>query len=246
MTSIRRAETTNAASGPGSPTSKADRAYETILRSIRCGDYGPGERLVFERLARTLGTSVVPVREAIRRLEADGYVTFTRNIGATVRSIEVGRYAETVEAVAAIEGIALALAAPHLPVATLRQARRVNARLRAGLEQFDATEFSRLNRRFHELLFNACPNRHLLAILQREWLLLDTIRSTAFSFIPERAPRSVEEHDELLDLLEQGSPGEAIERFAREHRLSTARRLVVHLEAAAAAAAAASTTGVLA
>src|SRR5215207_5753378 len=71
-------------SGPGAPTSKADHAYETILRSILDGEYEPGERLVIERLARELGVSVVPVREAIRRLEADGYVTFTRNIGATV------------------------------------------------------------------------------------------------------------------------------------------------------------------
>lgn len=237
MTTIRRADAANAASGPGSPTSKADRAYETILRSIRSGEYAPGERLVFERLARTLDVSVVPVREAIRRLEADGYVTFTRNIGATVRSIEVGRYAETVEAVAAIEGVALALAAPFLTPAKLRRAREVNDRLRTGLDEFDAAAFSRLNRRFHELLFNACPNRHLLAILEREWLLLDTIRSTAFSFIPERAPRSVEEHDELLDMLERRSPAEAIERFAREHRMSTARRLVVHLEAATASTA---------
>lgn len=240
MTSIRRAEATHAASGPGSPTSKADRAYESILRSIRSGEYAPGERLVFERLARTLGVSVVPVREAIRRLEADGYVTFTRNVGATVRAIEVGRYAETVEAVAAIEGIALALATPHLTPAKLRNARQVNSRLRAVLDDFDAAAFSRLNRTFHESLFSACPNRHLLAILEREWLLLDTIRSTAFSFIPERAPQSVDEHDQLLDLLEGGGPAGAIERFARDHRMSTARRLVVHLEVAAAA----TTTGV--
>ncbi|MGD9997960.1 MAG: GntR family transcriptional regulator [Ilumatobacteraceae bacterium] len=229
MTIKRRTQAAEAPMGPGAPTSKADHAYQTILQSIRGGEYEPGDRLVFERLARGLGVSVVPVREAIRRLEADGYVTFTRNVGATVTSIDLDRYPETIEAVASIEGIAMGLAVPHLTAADLRRARDVNERLRSTLDHFDATRFTRLNRRFHEILFKACPNRHLLAILEREWALLDTTRRSAFSYIPERAARSVAEHDEMLDMIEQGTAGEVIERFAREHRMSTARRLFQHL-----------------
>jgi DNA-binding GntR family transcriptional regulator len=229
MTIKRRTKVVEASSGPGAPTSKADHAYETILQSIRDGEYDPGDRLVIERLARELGVSVVPVREAIRRLEADGYVTFTRNVGATVTSIDLARYPETIEAVAALEGIAMGLAVPHLTATDLRRAREVNERLRNSLTKFDPTQFTRLNRRFHEILFNACPNRHLLAILNREWALLDTTRGSAFTYIPERAARSVEEHDELIDMIENNRSGDDIERFAREHRMSTARRLLQHL-----------------
>jgi DNA-binding GntR family transcriptional regulator len=216
-------------SGPGAPTSKADHAYETILQSILDGEYEPGERLVIERLARELGVSVVPVREAIRRLEADGYVTFTRNIGATVTAIDLDRYPETIEAVAAIEGIAIGLAAPHLTTTDLRRAHEVNDRLRDSLTKFDPTQFTRLNRRFHEILYGACPNRHILAILEREWALLDTTRRSAFTYIPERAARSVQEHDDLLEMIERGATAADIERFARDHRMSTARRLLQHL-----------------
>jgi DNA-binding GntR family transcriptional regulator len=219
----------NRQSGPGAPTSKADHAYEAILRSILDGEYEPGDRLVIERLARELGVSVVPVREAIRRLEADGYVTFTRNIGATVTTIDLERYPETIEAVAALEGVALGLAVPHLTPTELRRAREVNDRLRESLVKFDPTQFTRLNRRFHEILFNACPNRHILSILEREWALLETTRRSAFTYIPERAARSVEEHDELLDMIEHGGNAVEIERFARDHRMSTARRLLQHL-----------------
>ena len=81
----RRTNRDDQRSGPGAPTSKADHAYESILQSILDGEYAGGERLVIERLARELGVSVVPVREAIRRLEADGYVTFTRTATATPR-----------------------------------------------------------------------------------------------------------------------------------------------------------------
>lgn len=216
-------------SGQGAATSKADHAYQSIRRAIHDGEYGPGERLVIERLARGLGVSVVPVREAIRRLEADGYVTFTHNVGATVTSIDLDRYPETIETVAALEGVALGLAVPHLTDADRSQAREVNDRLRASLDAFEPAQFTRLNRCFHEILFNACPNRHILAILDREWALLETTRRSAFSYIPSRAARSVDEHDELLDMIGAGRDGIEIEMFAREHRMATARRLLQHL-----------------
>ena len=223
MATTRRADAATVPVSGEAPESKADRAYGEILQTIRAGRYRAGERLVFERLARSMGVSVVPVREAIRRLEADGYVTFTRNIGATVRTIDLDRYAETVETVAALEGIALGLAVPHLTANDVGRARDINALLDRSLAHFDADEFSRHNRRFHEALFGACPNRHLLELLDREWAVLETTRRSAFTLIPERAARSVQEHAELLALIESGSSAETVERFARDHRMSTAR-----------------------
>jgi len=222
----RRTNRDDQRSGPGAPTSKADHAYESILQSILDGEYAGGERLVIERLARELGVSVVPVREAIRRLEADGYVTFTRNVGATVASIDLDRYPETVEAVAVIEAVALGLAVPHLTATDVRRAREVNDRMRNALTRLDPAQFTRLNRRFHNILYSACPNRHILSILEREWALLSTTRRSAFVFIPERAAESVQEHDDLLDMIEDGRGIDEIERFARDHRMETARGLL--------------------
>jgi DNA-binding GntR family transcriptional regulator len=229
----RNGEQGGRGAGPGAPTSKADLAYETILQSILEGEYEPGERLVIERLARELDVSVVPVREAIRRLESDGYITFTRNVGATVASIDLDRYPETIETVAALEGVALGLAVPHLSARDLAKARSVNDRLRRSLDNFDAALFTRLNKQFHQILFSACPNRHILSILEREWALLETTRRSAFTYIPDRAAASVEEHQRLLEMIESGVGGLDIELFAREHRMSTARRVLQHLGALA-------------
>ena len=228
---MRRATTPTLTPGGGSgvATSKADHAYEVIRQAIHDGEFDPGARLVIERLARRLGFSIVPVREAIRRLEADGYVTFTHNVGATVTAIDLDRYPETIETVAALEGVALGLAVAHLTHADLDRARTVNQRLRESLSSFEPGAFTRLNRCFHEILFNACPNRHILAMLDREWGLLETTRRSAFSYIPARAARSVDEHDELLRMIESGRAGIEIELFAREHRMATARRLLQHL-----------------
>ena len=70
----------------GAP-SKAQRAYDWIKSQIMTQAFSPGYRLVLASIAETLEMSVVPVREAIRRLEAEGLVTFERNVGARVSMV---------------------------------------------------------------------------------------------------------------------------------------------------------------
>ncbi len=215
--------------GPGAPQSKADHAYTLIREHIIDGKSAPGERLPIERLAREINVSVVPVREAIRRLEAEGFVTFTRNVGATVASIDLERYPETIEAVAVLEGVATGLAAPHITATDVKKAKALNDELRRSIGKLDPVRFTRTNAQFHKTLYIRCPNRHIVGMVEREWALLETTRRSAFSLIPERASRSVDEHDELLRLIVDGRPGEEVEAFARRHRMRTARSLLQHL-----------------
>src|SRR5690606_23538307 len=77
--------------------SKSQRAYRSIKAKIYDGSYSPGYRLVLNRLAAELQVSTVPVREAIRMLEAEGLVHFERNIGAQVAMIDPTQYQVTME-----------------------------------------------------------------------------------------------------------------------------------------------------
>jgi DNA-binding GntR family transcriptional regulator len=220
---------TDVEAGPGAPRSKADRAYAFIRQRVLDGQRTPGERLVIEHLAREMDVSVVPVREAIRRLEAEGYVTYTRNVGATVTSIDLDRYPETVETVAVLEGVAIGLAAPHITAKDIKEARALNEQMRSCIDAMDPAKFTAINQRFHRILYSRCPNRHLLNMVMKEWELLGATRKSAFAFIPERAIGSVAEHEELLRLIESGCPSEEIEAFARRHRMKTARSLLKHI-----------------
>ncbi|HEY7628957.1 MAG TPA: GntR family transcriptional regulator [Ilumatobacteraceae bacterium] len=215
--------------GPGAPRSKADRAYTYIRQRVLDGQHLPGERLVIEQLAREMDVSVVPVREAIRRLEAEGYVTYTRNIGATVTSIDLDRYPETVETVAVLEGVAIGLAAAHITAKDIKDARALNDQMRSCIDAMDPQKFTALNHQFHRILYGRCPNRHLLNMVIKEWDLLATTRKSAFSFIPERAIGSVAEHEQLLVLIESGRSADEVEAFARNHRMKTARSLLKHI-----------------
>ena len=67
--------------------SKNEVVYDLLRQSIIEGEYKPGKRLVIDELAVTLGVSQSPIREAMRQLEADGFVTIEPYVGATVTKI---------------------------------------------------------------------------------------------------------------------------------------------------------------
>ncbi|TCO59863.1 GntR family transcriptional regulator [Actinocrispum wychmicini] len=204
-----------------SALSKSQIAYQWIKERIADGTFSPGFRLVLGQIAQELGVSVVPVREAIRLLEAEGLVTFERNIGAQVAMVDETDYQNTMQTLALVEGYAAALAADVSPPEVLQTARRLNAELADCLHHFEPARFTALNREFHAVLFAPCPNPQVLDLVTRGWNRLSGLRMSTFSFVPGRAHESVAEHENILDLLERGAPAHEIELAVREHRLAT-------------------------
>ncbi|QTH59993.1 GntR family transcriptional regulator [Corynebacterium hindlerae] len=204
--------------------SKTQMAYELVRRNIVSGEYAPGHRLVLAAIADLLHISVVPVREAIRQLEAEGLVDFERNVGARVAMIDRSAYVDCMHTLGVLEGHATALAAEHLDGATLAKARELNEKMEASLTDLQPTEFTTLNRKFHETLYTRCPNKHLVELIVTEWDRLNYLRESTFAFVPDRAPASVEEHYQLLGLIELKADREYIEKLARNHRLTTINR----------------------
>jgi DNA-binding GntR family transcriptional regulator len=214
---------------PGkSALSKSELAYGSIKEKILSGEYSPGHRLVLAKLAENLGVSVVPVREAIRRLEAESFVTFERNVGATVAGIDPTEYFYTMQTLSIVEGAATALSAPRIGQAGVDRARAVNEQMRQCLEHFDPVRFTALNLDFHSVLFENCPNPHILDLVHRGWNRLKALRSSTFNYVPGRARESVEEHERLLQLLEGGATADDVERAARAHRAATLEAYLAH------------------
>lgn len=208
--------------------SKSQQAYTAVKARIVDGAYPPGHRLVLAKIADDLGVSVVPVREAIRRLEAEGLVTFERNVGATVAGIDPIEYLYTMQTLSLVEGAATALSAPLIGAEEIALARAVNEEMRACLQHFDPLRFTRLNQDFHAILFERCPNPHILDLVHRGWNRLASLRSSTFRFVPDRARASVEEHENLLALIESGADADAVERAARTHRSATLDAYLAH------------------
>lgn len=201
--------------------SKAETAYTWVREKIVNGDFRAGHRLVLASIGRELDMSVVPVREAIRQLEAEGLVTFERNVGARVAMVDNSAYVESMQTLGILEGAATALSLPHLTAEDIVAARDYNHQLATLLEDFDPKTFTDLNHRFHQILTHRCPNQHLVDLVGSEWDRLGNLRESTFSFVPGRAAESVAEHERIIDLIDCGKSAQAVEQAVREHRQAT-------------------------
>lgn len=203
------------------PRTKQEQVYEAVRERILSGAYGPGFRLVIDALAREFGFSPLPVREAVRRLEAEGLVVYRPNAGAQVAPAEPGLFEDEMTVLALLEGYATALAAPHLDAGDLQRLRETTDSMAAAADRMDPLEFGRQNRLFHHALYDRCPNQVLVDMLRDVERRLDAIRRTVFTHIPYRAAGSIVEHRELIELIERGAHVDTLEAAARAHKLNT-------------------------
>jgi DNA-binding GntR family transcriptional regulator len=177
--------------------------------------------MVIDALSVEFGVSALPVREAIRRLEAEGLVVFRPNAGAQVTPTEPGLFEQEMTVLAVLEGFATALAAPLLTPEDLVELAAKTDEMEGSIGRMDSLAFGRLNQEFHGLVYERCPNPSLVRMAKDVNRRLDAIRRTVFVQIPYRGAASVAEHRELLDLIANDAPAEAIEEAARAHKLHT-------------------------
>jgi len=200
---------------------KSQRAYEWIHARISDGTFSPGQRLVLSSIASELDMSVVPVREALRRLEAEGIITFERNVGARVAMVDEQEYLLTMQIISIVEAAAIALAAPFLTEDHISELSEINQELEACLSDFDSKVFSTINRRFHDSLLDACPNPELAAYAKAQHARLANVRDDSLAFTFEGAKNSIAEHEQLINLIRSDRDPLDIERLMRAHRMRT-------------------------
>lgn len=209
---------------------KQERTYATLRERVLNGSYRPGHRLIIDALARELDVSALPVREAIRRLEAEGWVTYRRNHGAEVVSVDDSWWESGMTTLAVLEGYATRLAAPELSMEDLDRLRDINAQMQGAIDDFDVDRFSRLNRDFHKVLYDNCPNAHTVELMRQTRDRLDMVRETMFKYIPYRGKASVSEHAQIIDLLASRDGGDKLEMATRQHKLNTVLAFKEHHE----------------
>jgi DNA-binding GntR family transcriptional regulator len=200
---------------------KQERLYRAIRERILSGAYGPGYRVVIDALAEEFEVSALPVREAIRRLEAEGLVVYRPNAGAQVAPADPGAFLEELTVLAVLEGYATSVAAPLLGEADVRRLTEINDSMVRAMERLDVLTFGRLNQEFHALINEKCPIAALVDMLRDVARRLDAIRRTVFVQIPYRGAASVAEHRALIALIVGGAPAAEIEAAARAHKLHT-------------------------
>jgi DNA-binding GntR family transcriptional regulator len=155
---------------PVDNTTLQERVYRTLKQAIMEGGFSPGEALPTRSLAEILGTSVMPVRDALVRLRADGGVEIMPNRAARVPVMSRESIAELYVIRLNLEGLATFLAATKITAEQLAEIERAFLDMKLASENNDVGTFLRSNQRFHFGIYSASRSYHLLPIIEALWL----------------------------------------------------------------------------
>ena len=204
---------------PKPTQSSGEAAYSALLNALRVGTYTPGDRLREEEVAERLTLSRTPVREALRRLEADGIVQHRPRVGAVIRSLSHTEVVELYEMRAVLERTAAEMAAKHGSAAEFDALDDLNDQIEA--ERSNPAQGAAINTDFHRCLYLAGRNRFLSEAargLNNSLLLLGP--TTLID--PDRIDVVVRQHREIVAALRSGDAAAA--GAAAETHLQTSLR----------------------
>lgn len=203
--------------------SVVDQAYLAIRERIDSGELPRGSRLHQEQLAADLGVSRTPVREAMRRLAAEGRVEIHTNRGARVADIVPLDMPEPYEARLVVEPGAAALAARRGLAEPQRRMREAIAAQRAAVG--DIPRSFAANRAFHLALVEAAGNPLLSQFAEHLWVArIGAAIYERQAEPPERMLRDADEHEAILEAVAAGEARRA-ETLTRRHVAEALKRL---------------------
>lgn len=182
----------------------ASRISRVLADRIIRGEIAPDARLRQDHIAEEFGTSHVPVREAFRRLEAQGLAINLPRRGVRVASFDLKEVREVAEMRAALESLALKHAAPHLTAAILDEAEQAT---RDGDAAADVHAWEEANRRFHRLILAPCGMARLLTAIDDLHAVSARFLFSAWQSGWEK--RTDHDHRAILAALRQGRADEA-------------------------------------
>lgn len=140
-----------------------------LREEILDGTLKPGQRLEQTELANRFGISRMPVRDALRRLEAEGLVAIDARRGAVVCAIDLEEMEEVYEIREVLESLALRLAGPNLTDKDAVALARLEEQIEAASRQGDTALWRQLDASFHHLIFHRCNRPRLLKLINSYW-----------------------------------------------------------------------------
>jgi DNA-binding GntR family transcriptional regulator len=234
ITSGRNALTDNAAAAP--LATKSDLAYLRVRDLILSGELAPGSVLNQATLARAIGISTTPLREALRRLKQQGLVELDAHRDARVARLDAEEARDLLELRLSLDPLAASLAAQRR---TSQDVAEMRAAL-AGLESLPTEPTARqlaAHREFHSTIYRASHNARLVDTLDDLWDAADRYRRHGLQIerTAEEREAKAREHALLFDAIVEGD-GATAEEVMRTHiRTSTGARAAWQLAATDAA-----------
>ncbi len=197
--------------------SLGQQVYERLKKAIVSGELGPGERIVESRLGTSMGISRTPVREALHKLEREGFLTKNSSGGFFVAELERSDIEETFGIRTVLESYAARLAAIHHKAEELEPLEQKVRQYQDCLEKGDTNALLSINTEFHDMLYALSRSPRLIR-------MINDLRDHIYRFRRmilnrmDMARISNEDHKLMLLLIRERN-AERVEKVVREHLL---------------------------
>lgn len=195
---------------------KNDMLYSLLKDNLLSGAYHPGERLVVADLAAEFQVSPMPVREALQRLQQDGWVEITPHVGARVVTFDREKYLEIIAIRKELEPMAASLAAKRMDDAHVQQLFEIVAEMEACIAEDDTSNYSKLNRQFHNTIYSCCGNGTLLGIIN-DLIAKSSQSQSIFYRSPKRMQVSTLQHRQIAEAI-RSKDFERAQLLMRKHK----------------------------
>ena len=212
---------------------KQEFVYQTLRNAIMRCDLGPGERLVIDDLARRLGVSIIPVREALQMLQSEALVVMVPHVGATVAPISQASVHEIFAILEGLEVVSTRAAAERAGAADIEELRRLVDAMDRAIEGDRPAHWADLNTEFHLAIGRIAAMPMLEDMLRRALDNWDRLRRHYFrGVLARRIQHAQAEHHEILAQISQRDLA-ALERTVRAHTQSALASYATYLESTA-------------
>ena len=201
-----------------------EQAYEHIRTALIEGRMAPGQRIVAAAVARAAGTSRIPVLQALRRLESEGFVRINPHRDVVVSGLSPEEFRERFLMMAALEALCVREADGKIAPVTLQRLRDVHGEIVAARRAGDTARAVNADGRFHRMLWEMAGLRQVVQVLQNVWDRGEYYRVIMHARRGGFAAESIAEHEEILSALEAGDTSRAA-RAVERHRLRAMDRL---------------------
>jgi DNA-binding GntR family transcriptional regulator len=198
--------------------------YRDIRRAIAQGRFAPGQRIVVNSVAASSGVSRIPIMQALRRLQTEGFVRITPHKDVVVSSPSPAEFEERFLLMATLEALCLRHAAGRITPAILKELRALQGELVGAQKAKDAARASALDGRFHLRMCEAAELPHTLQILRNLFDRGEYYRIIMHARRGGFAKESLAEHEDILTALAAHDLRKA-SRAIERHRLRAMHRL---------------------
>jgi DNA-binding GntR family transcriptional regulator len=205
----------------GNHSPERQKIMEDLKAGIASGKFKPGQRLVEIHLSNVLGVTRGKIREALRKLEQDGFVQIIPNVGARVAEFSQKDIEHIYDLMSVVEGLAVRVITPFL---TDEQLKRIETLIDNVEAARKPTQFFELNNELHSFLITLSENDHLIKLTENFMFRIRCLNLQCL-FSPGQMAASVKEHRKILGAMKARKAAKA-EQLMRHHLLYAKNRLI--------------------